>query len=86
MIELLQNEAGTLLGDLQDQAMRLLDVEGSDEHRGVARTDLDDVIAFPHAPAFFVEDDSVFVEDAGLSVDNSARLCKFSTCRTGAAQ
>ena len=85
MIELLQNEAGALFGDLQDQTMRLLDIEGSDEHCGMARADLNDVIAFPHAPAFFVEDDSVFVENAGLSVDNSARLCKFSTCRTGAA-
>ena len=40
----------------------------------MAAADLDDVVAAAHALALFVQHDAIFIENAGLAIDNSARL------------
>ena len=76
VVELLKDKARTLLRYLEDQALRLLYVERGHEHTRLARTYLDYVVTSTHPPALFVQDYSVFVEDARLSVDYGSRLCQ----------
>ena len=83
VVELGEDVAGTLFRDLQDQTLRLLNVKRRDIHQGMTRTYLYDVVAFAHALAFLVEDNSVLVEYASLAIDYSSRLCKLPRCRPG---
>ena len=74
MIKLIQDESGPLLRNLQDHALRFLNVESSDKHASLARADLDYKIATPHPFALFVQNDAILVQDAGLAIDYRARL------------
>jgi hypothetical protein len=72
VIKLIQYETSLLLWNLQDQALRLLDVERCDENVSAARRDLYYVVTSAHLLALLVEHDSVLVKDGSLSVDDSA--------------
>ena len=52
----------------------------------MARADLYNVIAFAHSFTLFVKDYSVFVEDAGLPIDNGVRLREFAASGTRTTQ
>ena len=74
MIELLQYISCPSLRYLKNQTLWLLDIESRDVHGCVAAADLNDVVAAAHALALFVQHDAIFIENAGLAIDNSARL------------
>lgn len=74
VIKLIQDESSPLLRNLQDHALRFLNVESSDKHAGLARADLDYKIATPHPFALFVQNDAILVQDAGLAIDYRSRL------------
>lgn len=75
VVKLLQNKSSSLLRNFKNQALWLLNVESSHEHARLAGTNLNYIVASSHALALFEQDDSVFVKDAGLSVDHRPRLC-----------
>ena len=77
LVELLQYVSCTLFWNLKNQALRSLNVESCNVHGSVARTDFYDIKSVAHALPFFVKHDPVFVENACLSIHNSARLCQF---------
>ena len=74
VVKLLQNKTSTLVGNLHHNTLRLLYVECGDKHGGLARADLNYVIASAHSFAFLVQDDTVFVQNARLPIQNIARL------------
>ena len=86
MVELFQDKSGLFTWELKDQRLRLLDVVCCDENFGVARTDLNDVVSLAHSFSFLVEHDSVFIEDACLSVDDCSGLCEFLGLGSGTAE
>lgn len=65
--------------------MRFFYVESSDEHGGMTRADLDDVIAFAHSFPFLIEYDAILIKDTRLTIDNCSRFGEFSTGRPRAA-
>ena len=78
MIEHLQYRPGLLFTYLENQALRLFYVKRGDVNMRNTGANLDYIVAKPHLFAFFEKNNTVFVEDRRLSVDNCFRLGQFA--------